>query len=184
MGGFPKALLEFDGEKGIERILRICREAGLGKSIVVLGAHAERIPLEASLCESQVVVNEDWEKGQTSSVQTGVRTLERDSKAFLVWPVDLPLVPEPVVRALVEAVSANPAKSVFVPAHRGRRGHPVFFDRKVELEILALDPESPLHEVLRHDASRVQEVSVESPAILKDFDSPNDLPETAAAPSR
>lgn len=176
MGGFPKALLEFDGEKGIERILRICREAGLGKSIVVLGAHAERIPREASLCESQVVVNEDWEKGQTSSVQTGVRALERDTKAFLIWPVDQPLVPIQVILAILEADQTFTEKIVFLPTHGKKRGHPVLFDRRLESEILVLDPQEPLHTILRIDASRVLEVPVESGTVLKNLNRPEDLP--------
>lgn len=178
MGGFPKALLEFDGEKGIERILRVCAQAGLGKSIVVLGAHAERIPREAALCHAQVVVNVAWEKGQTSSVQTGVQALEAQSSGFLIWPVDLPLVPLETVQAIVRAKGQTPNVSIFVPVYQGKRGHPVRFASALAEEILALG-DRPLHNVLRRDPHRVQELPVESAAILRDFDRPEDLPRSS-----
>jgi len=173
--GFPKALLEFDGKKAVEKILAACRGAGIQKPIVVLGAHAEEIQRKAELCSAQVVLNADWPKGQTSSVKTGVQELNRATSWFLVWPVDLPLVPLDVLHQLLAATPENSSKRILVPTYRGRRGHPVRFHVSLEEEILALENEEPLHNLIRREPTRVQEVPVSSETVLRDFDRPEDV---------
>ena len=173
--GSPKALLEFDGEKAVEKVLKVCDKAGILKPLVVLGAQAENVQKKAELCSARIVMNRDWNRGQTSSVKAGVRELEPEANWFLVWPVDLPLVPLEALRALLAATPPNPSKTILVPTFQGRRGHPVRFAASLAPEILALSDDEPLHAVVRKDPARVQDVPVASEAVLRDFDKPADL---------
>ena len=56
----------------------------------------------------------------------------------------------------------------------GQHGHPVLFGGALSSEVLHLDPESPLRE-LRALADPLLEVPVDSPEILDDLDTPEDL---------
>jgi molybdenum cofactor cytidylyltransferase len=62
-----------------------------------------------------------------------------------------------------------------LPTFQGRRGHPVLFASDIFQEILGLTESQGANIVVRKDPSRVVEVSVESPGILVDVDTPEDF---------
>jgi CTP:molybdopterin cytidylyltransferase MocA len=177
--GRPKALLEFDGRTALDLCVTACLEGGASEVVVVLGAEAEPIrkasrALLRSSAPVRLVVNERHATGQTSSVQCALA--EIPAGAFLVFPVDLPLVDGSVVRALAEAYRKERERSqrIFVAVHAKRRGHPVLFGERTRPGVLALAPEAPLHLVVRARPGRVVEVPVRSPEILRDLDTPED----------
>jgi CTP:molybdopterin cytidylyltransferase MocA len=56
-------------------------------------------------------------------------------------------------------------ESVFLPVHRGRRGHPVLLARTVWREVLALGPDDSLRTVVHRDPERLRDVEVDDPGI-------------------
>jgi CTP:molybdopterin cytidylyltransferase MocA len=56
-------------------------------------------------------------------------------------------------------------ESVFLPVHRGHRGHPVLLARAVWPEAFALAPDDPLRAVVLRDRARLCEVEVDDPGI-------------------
>jgi molybdenum cofactor cytidylyltransferase len=71
---------------------------------------------------------------------------------------------------------ANAAPNrIVVPVFEGRRGHPVLFASNILEEILALAASQGANIVVRKDPSRVFQVSVNSPGILLDIDTPKDF---------
>lgn len=73
--GRPKQLLELGGERLLERMVRVAREAGCAPVLVVLGAHAEEILATCSLDGAILVRNTAWEEGMASSVRSGLARL-------------------------------------------------------------------------------------------------------------
>jgi len=146
---------------------------GLGsvceRMIVVGGSNLEalRLLLEAGDAgPAELVENPAWKAGMFTSVKAGVARVQTDT-AF-VLPVDCPLVPRSVYRALLAASGA-----AVVPVYRKRRGHPVLLRRELFGEILAEADESSLRGVLARCA--VVEVEVEAPEVLMDLDTREDL---------
>ena len=64
--GSPKALLSYQGRPFLEHLLDVARHPKIGVRRVVLGADAGPIVNEVNLAPEEVVVNEEWEKGQLS----------------------------------------------------------------------------------------------------------------------
>ena len=126
--GRPKALCDFDGRTCIELALDACRQASLAPPIVVLGFQAATIRRRVRFGNATVVMNEGAERGQTSSLKAGLSALPDHAEAFLLYPVDFPLVCAAELGLLVTAWRARSSgRRIFIPSHDGRRGHPVLF---------------------------------------------------------
>jgi CTP:molybdopterin cytidylyltransferase MocA len=119
----PKALLRLDNRPLIERALAHLVDGGCEPVIVVLGASAERVRVEADLGGATIVVNEGWESGMGSSLISGLRALtQTGADAAIVTLVDLPGMTAAAVKRFV-ALSGRDALAA--ATYDGRRGHPV-----------------------------------------------------------
>jgi CTP:molybdopterin cytidylyltransferase MocA len=172
--GRPKALLDFDGKCCLELVLEaVC---GLRTPIVVLGAAREEIQARVELGSVHVVVNEDWQRGQTSSLKAGLSCLPPTAAGFLLYPVDFPLVTGQEVGCVVEAFvrCEDPEKELFIPAHGTRHGHPVLCRRRIAREFLALPGDAPARSVTKADPRRIWYVDCGQPYVHMDLDTPED----------
>lgn len=172
--GRDKALLEYRGRSFLETILDHLRDAGIKRPVVVLGHHAGEIRGAAHLGNAEVVVNEDYRRGQTSSLQAGLRKLDDPSVAgALLCLVDHPAASATVMRQLQNAFR-NTSAPLVIPVHEERRGHPVLIGRALFAELLALDPSQGADTVIRkyHDAACF--VETDERGILLDVDAPED----------
>jgi molybdenum cofactor cytidylyltransferase len=101
--GRPKDQLQFEGVTALDLALRKCRDAGCGAPIVVTRGEREaeiRAQLGNESPFARVVVNHSPELGQTSSLRIGLAALPEKTRAFLVFPVDFPLIRASDVEAL------------------------------------------------------------------------------------
>src|ERR1700758_1456432 len=73
--GSPKALLAYQGRPFLEHLLDVTVHPKIGVRRVVLGAHAEPIEKSISLAGDEIVINDNWESGQLSSIQAAIRSL-------------------------------------------------------------------------------------------------------------
>jgi molybdenum cofactor cytidylyltransferase len=73
MGTLLKALLPVNGRTFLEKIVDDLSRTECGELIVVLGAEREKILERTVLSPARVVINEDWESGQLSSLRAGIR---------------------------------------------------------------------------------------------------------------
>lgn len=124
--GSPKALLPYQGRPFLEHLLELSKHPKIGVRRVVLGGHAEAIAKAIALDGSEIVINDEWQKGQLSSLQAAVRSLSPGTDGLLLFLVDHPLISGELVRGLIEHFYATQAP-VVVPVYDGRRGHPVIF---------------------------------------------------------
>ena len=134
--GSQKALLPYQGRPFLQHLLEITKHPKIGVRRVVLGAHAESIARAIPLEAEEIVINAEWEKGQLSSIQAGLRSLPPNTDGVLLCPIDHPLVSGILVAELIEKFYSTRAPIV-LPVYEGRRGHPVIFSAKVYDELLA-----------------------------------------------
>jgi len=133
--GSPKALLPYQGRPFLEHLLDVVRNPRIGVRRVVLGAHAEPITQAIALDASEIVVNAEWEKGQLSSIQAGLRSLPSAVDGMLLCLIDHPLISATLVDGLVAQFYATRAPIV-LPVFEGKRGHPVLFSAALFGELL------------------------------------------------
>ncbi len=170
--GSCKALLELDGVPALEGVVRRLEAGGVTETVVVTGSYREEVEAAARGLGCVTAYNAHFDQGMYSSVLAGVQALSDEVEAFLLLPVDIPLVRETTVRAILEESGAG--LDVVYPAFLGRKGHPPLISRRLIPEILDFDGEGGLRILLaRHDeASRMLDVPDEG--IVMDMDTPED----------
>ena len=170
--GRDKALLTYHGRTFLENIIDNLGAAGIEKVTVVLGHHAETIQQAVNLAAVRVVVNHDYQRGQTSSLQLGLAAAAADSpEAAILCLVDHPAISTEVITKLIERFeSTHPP--VLLPTFKGQRGHPVVISQTLFPELLALPPAEPANTVIRKYRDTTQFVEVADPGILLDVDDP------------
>jgi molybdenum cofactor cytidylyltransferase len=151
--GSPKALVPYRGKTFVEHLIEVTRHPRVGITRIVVGAHAEEIRGRLTARANEVVVNQDWAKGQLSSIQTGVRSLPPGgTEGMILCPVDHPIVTAELIARLIEKFDAS-GKSIVLPMYRGRRGHPLIFRATLYEELLAASAEVGARQVVwAHEA--------------------------------
>jgi molybdenum cofactor cytidylyltransferase len=177
--GTPKALLDYRGETFLDRLIRVMSSV-TNPVIVVLGYHAAAI--RASIHRhATFVVNPEPERGQLSSLQTGLAALPSsklpaNAEGFAFIPTDCPAVREDTVARLAAAFAQRDPETLFLipryafPGTPGKRGHPVFAAPSIAEELLALPADGKASDVVHRHVPRTQYVDVDDPGILTDID--------------
>lgn len=173
--GRPKALLRWRGRPFVWHVVEQARAAGAGRVIVVEGAVV--LPREA-VGGATVVRNEAWAEGPLGSLQVGLRALQeaRAEGPVLVLTVDRPHLRAQTLRALAEAVAAEP-EAIWQPRLGERRGHPIVYPADVVPLLLELRPPRTPRTLLAQPeiAARRRQIEVDDPAVLDNLDAPEDL---------
>lgn len=166
--GSPKALLEYRGETFIQRLVRVLA-AVCDPLIVVLGYHSDA--LRPAISNAIIVVNPAPERGQLSSLQTGLAALPPAADGFLFTPVDSPAVEASTVERLAAAFRRrDPAMQLVIPRYQGKRGHPVFVTRAIANELSALPLTAQARDVIHAHLPDTLYIDVDDPGILTDID--------------
>jgi len=149
--GMPKAeaLLE-TGETFLQRVQSLVRDAGFEGIRSVVG------------CDTPDML---------SSLRQGISECP-GVDAYLVFPVDFPLVSQETLQILKEACAEYPG-IVIKPSFRGTKGHPIIIPGNIDLS--AEDETGGLAELIRRQGLTVLEVPVEDPGILRNINYPGDL---------
>jgi CTP:molybdopterin cytidylyltransferase MocA len=174
--GSPKPLLPFDGQTCLSLVTQACRDSRADETILVLGADADRVrralggELPGALT---IAMNENFQRGQTSSVKTGLEAASPHSDAWMILPVDLPLVRREDLDAVIARCEARPrGRTLFIATHEGRRGHPLLLTTPHRGPVLELADEEPLSSYLRLHEGEVDQVPVDNPGLLLPMNTP------------
>ena len=161
--GSPKQLVVFEGERLLERIIRIAHEAGCFPLVVVLGANAARIQEDCDLTRTLILMNDLWPEGMSSSLRLGISAAQ-DAESTLVLTCDMPAVTPDHLRAL----KSNAV--VTASCYAGRNGVPAFFPASSFPRLLALTGDTGARELLRAAHSiplKNGELDIDTPADLR-----------------
>jgi len=112
--------------------------------------------------------------GQLSSVVAAVNAVDHPgTRALVITPVDVPLVRDASVAALIAAFLRTGAPIVRATSG-GRHGHPVIFGHALFGELRRADPSVGAKAVVRAHDAEIVNVEVDDPGVLADVDAPED----------
>ena len=171
--GRPKALLPIQGQKFIERIIRVIGQSRVGRTIVVLGHHADQLRGQIEHLPVEVVINPDYRSGQLSSLQVAIRHIRDDDRCdgMLVHLVDHPFIDVALVDALIESFFET-KQMIVVPSYKGKRGHPVIFSRELFGELLNAPLDQGAKAVVNAHRQETLEIEWHDEGITLDIDTP------------
>ena len=170
MGSF-KPLLRVGSTSAIERVAGSLRSAGLTDIVVVSGHDRERLVPELRRLALREALNPLYRQGMFTSVQAGAGSLPTHVEAFMVLPVDYPLVSSRVISTLMKAYRGQ---DIVYPTCCGRRGHPPLISSRLRTDLSTAEEDSSLRAFLEAHAPASREVEVADISILLDMDTPGD----------
>ena len=166
--GTPKALVEFGGERLVDRVVGVLRDGGCRPVVVVLGAAAARVP------GAVTVRNPEWSSGMGSSLRVGLGAIPATVAQVVIALVDQPFVGPAAVERLIRA--AERGASVAVATYGGARRNPVLIAREHFEEVSRLATgDVGARPFLRAHPELVVEVPCDDVSDPADIDTPADL---------
>lgn len=168
--GSPKALLEFEGETFLDRLIGLFSRH-CSPVVAVLGAHQESIRAGLRRAGQVLLVeNPAFGLGQLSSMQCGLRAVPADADGVLFTLVDHPAVSAATLAMLMACPTDAP---LHVPRYQGRRGHPIWFAPSLIPEFLALPVTAAARDVVTRHAGEIAYIDVDDPGVVMDIDDPH-----------
>jgi molybdenum cofactor cytidylyltransferase len=155
-------------------------EAGVADRLVVVGA--DRAEVEAICVDegANPVFNKDFQTGEMlSSVQAGLKSLDRTNDAVLLVLGDQPGIEARVIGALVRACSRG-RSSLVIPSFQHHRGHPWIVGADWWEEIIAMSTQETPRNFLGRHANEIEYVETDTDSILRDIDTPEDYERSGA----
>ena len=176
MGTQNKLLLQIDSEVLIRKFVKSVCASATDAVLVVLGHEAEKIKAVLQDQSLRFVKNTCYEKGMTTSIQSGVNAASMESVGLMICLADLPFAETSDFNRLIQAFTdfrRTESSLIIVPVFQGQRGNPVLFSAEFRDKLLAHNGEGCKGIVSKYPQS-VREVSMENDNLLRDIDTPED----------
>lgn len=174
----PKPLLRFGTRTALEVALGAAGEAGVERSVVVVGESGDDVLALHENARRSAAVSWVWNREpgaeQLRSLQLALQSVAGERvDAFFIHPVDCPLATSWDYKLLLEAVAQdNDAHDVFILSHGGRRGHPILCRDALIKPLRALRADATARDVI--EKARIAYVLTPNPGVLEDMDTPED----------
>lgn len=172
--GGNKLLASIDGDPVVRRAARTLVESTLDEVLVVVGHEAAAVADAVDPLDVDVVRNDEYERGQSTSIHRGVeRALDGGWTAVVFALGDMPAVDPRSVDLLVRAHGAGDG-TILAAAAGGERGNPVLFDERTYDDLLAVEGDTGGRPVMRA-SDDVALVETGDPGVTRDVDYAADL---------
>lgn len=175
--GRPKLLVSVGGRTVIERVVAAFREGGVDEVLVVTRPGDDELRVAACTAGATVVVPDKPPAEMKHSIGIALQHIDKKfspipQDAWLMAPADIPFLSAAVVRRLLSHHSMNP-ETIIVPAHNGRRGHPVLIPWTMAKLVATLGVDQGINSLI--DTGPVEYIELGPEAVPMDIDTPDDL---------
>lgn len=172
--GQPKLTLAWGEQTVIAQVVHTLLESGIQEIVVVTGGSHEAVEAALAGLPVRFAHNPHYADAEMlTSLQIGIRALNPDCLALLIVLGDQPTLDAGVVREVVEGHLTSGGRLV-VPSYQMRRGHPWLVQRALWPELLQMPPDQTMRDFVHAHAEEIQYVTVNTPGILQDMDTPED----------
>lgn len=178
MGVENKLLLPFQGKTILETTISNILKADIGEVIVVVGHEAVKVktvlknyplPTESG-CTISIVENLDYQKGMTTSIQTGIRAA-KNTEGYVICLSDMVLI-EPYEYQLLaqQFLQSTDEKAIIQPVFKEKRGNPVIFSSFYKNAILETTDTEGCRSVVQAYKNHVTLIEMPTNHVLQDVD--------------
>jgi len=176
--GTPKLALPLGARTVLERVIDALNAAD-ARTLVVLSPHVADLAKLARDAGANVLLLPESTADMRATVEAGLAHLHgqlnpEPNDIWLLVPADHPTLDSELIRNLQSEFEARPDCSITVPTFAGRRGHPALIRWRHWPAIRTFPRDRGLNAYLRQFPNETLELSVDSPDILIDLDTPDE----------
>lgn len=171
--GSPKQLAIYNNKTFIENVIDIAQRINFSEVSVVLGANNELILPIIAHYPIQIIINQDWESGQATSVRESVKKLtlnKIDGIIFLM--VDQPQIPVELIENIIHKF-AYEKNDVIVHSYNDQNRHPILFSKSTFSDLLRIDGEKGGRQLF--EKYKPAKIQILDPLYAADVDRVEDL---------
>ncbi|HEY2050664.1 MAG TPA: nucleotidyltransferase family protein [Caulobacteraceae bacterium] len=178
--GGGKLVAPWRGEFLIESSLAAALAAPVRRVVLVTGAEpkvgeiaracAERNGQSARL---SIIHAADHAEGMGASLRAAATALQPGCEGVFVFLGDMPAIPHDIGPRLAQALADGALAAA--PRYEGRRGHPALFSAALIPDLARASGDEGARRVLQTLGDRLALIDVDSPGVLTDIDTPEDL---------
>jgi molybdenum cofactor cytidylyltransferase len=168
--GRPKQLLEYGGGTLLGHVVGVARGCGFQQTIVAIGGAAGEVRENVDLTGAEVVVNDDYGEGCSSSIAAALAAVDPRCDVLVLMLGDQPGVTADTVAALLAGRGDAP---LAVCRYDDGNGHPIAFERGAFGALAELHGDKGVWRLLEQRSDDVAEVPVAGPIPL-DVDTAED----------
>ena len=175
MEGHNKLLAMVQGKPMIRAVVEAALDSKVDETIVVLGWDENRVRDLLVDLPCRLIVNREFEKGQSSSLKAGLSEVDPETRAVLVLPGDIAKIDSRSIDKVVNSYILD-GGTILVAAHNGRHGHPILIGRKFFRDIAQITEETHgLKSLIKNHENEIRLIEVGTDNVLRDVDTPEDL---------
>lgn len=175
--GRPKQLLPYGDKTLLGHVLDTARACPFDQLIVALGGAADGVREQVDLSGADVVVNDAFGTGCSSSIAAALGAIAERSELLVLMLGDMPGV---TVASVEELLAGRGDAPLAVCRYDDERGHPFAFDRRMFEELAHLHGDKGVWRLLDQRADEVAEIRIAGRVPL-DVDTPEDYEAVLAA---
>ena len=175
--GRPKQLLPYGETTLLGHVVATARSCPFDQLIVALGGSAEDVREQVDLSGAEIVVNESFGTGCSSSIAAALSAVDERAELLVLMLGDMPGVTPDTVATLLARRGDAP---LAVCRYADGAGHPFAFTRRMFEELAHLHGDKGVWRLLDQRADEVAQIPIDGPTPL-DVDTPEDYEAVLAA---
>ena len=177
--GTPKQLLKIGKQTLIERAIEVAQAVTNSKTVVVLGANAEKIKNSIQQNDTiSIIINKNWYKGMGTTLQAGLPFLMKKEKqlaAVIIMVCDQPYLTREVLEELINTYQKTKV-DIVAARYQGILGVPALFSKKMFSKLAQLNEEEGARKIIKRYKGKVG--IIDFPAGIIDLDTPEEYQAT------
>ena len=177
--GTPKPLLKWpDANLGrdvklIEYQISQLSASNIDQIIVVLGYKADQIVNYLAGDNVSYVINNNYKKGKSGSIKTGLNLVDDAAQAILLIAIDQPRSAS-LINKVIDSHRWD-QRQITSPTHLGKGGHHIIFSADLKAELLSItENKQGIRDVIIRNEQSVQRIAIDSDEIRLDLNTPNE----------
>lgn len=173
MGAENKLLLPFGKKTLIEQTVDNILGSKAHEVIVVLGHQTKRVKDVLQDRKVKFVENPNYQKGMSTSIQTGLQAVSSEMNGIMVCLSDLPQIDSQEFDMMIDVFDEGRnqnEKLIVVPTYENKRGNPVIFSSYYHSQILEYKELNGCKGVINQNPDQVVKVKMNTSHVLQDID--------------
>jgi molybdenum cofactor cytidylyltransferase len=171
MGSINKLLLQYKGKAIIETTVGSIVSSGVEGIIVVTGHEAEKVKAAIQHLPADIIHNEDYLKGMTTSIQRGIEHAKESG--YMICLADMFTITPGEYGFLKSAFEKNfrsHAKYIYLPRFKNEKGNPVIFSPYYKDAILEHKEMEGCRGIIQSNKENIFWIDMPTEHVLQDMD--------------
>lgn len=108
----------------------------------------------------KVIINKDFEKGQSSSIKLGVKNANKEN-SYMFFVADQPKLKSTTIKQIIEKYHED-TKNIIIPYFNGEKGNPIIFSNYYRDELLQLEGDTGGSPIIKKHRENIIEIRMNS----------------------